>query len=100
MEKRKSHYDLGTIKALVLERGMDAFTRTAIRGLDGMGLSEAEGLSTVQNLQPGMLFKSMTTHADGRVWQDVYHALCPNGKVAYIKVTLQASAVVIQFKEK
>lgn len=54
----------------------------------------------VQNLRPGMLFKSMTTHADGRVWQDVYHTLCPNGKVAYIKVTLQAGAVVIQFKEK
>jgi motility quorum-sensing regulator/GCU-specific mRNA interferase toxin len=65
-----------------------------------MGLSKAEGLSMVQNLRPGMLFKSMTTHADGRVWQDVYHTLCPNGKVAYIKVTLQAGAVVIQFKEK
>jgi hypothetical protein len=24
MEKRKSHYDLGAIKAQVLERGMDA----------------------------------------------------------------------------
>jgi motility quorum-sensing regulator/GCU-specific mRNA interferase toxin len=30
----------------------------------------------------------------------VYHALCPNGKVAYIKVTRQAGAIVIQFKEK
>ena len=24
-----------------------------------------------------------------RVWQDVYHAPCTNGKMAYIKVTIQ-----------
>jgi len=47
-----------------------------------------------------MLFKSITTHSDHRVWQDVYHAPCPNGKTAYIKVTIQAGATVIQFKEK
>ncbi len=47
-----------------------------------------------------MLYKSMTTHADHRVWQDVYHAPCPNGKTAHIKVTLRDGTVVIQFKEK
>jgi len=46
-----------------------------------------------------MFYKSMTTYADHRVWQDVYHAPCPNGKMAYIKLTLQDGAVVIQFKE-
>lgn len=35
-----------------------------------------------------------------RVWQDVYHAPCPNGKLAYVKVTLPADMAVIQFKEK
>jgi motility quorum-sensing regulator/GCU-specific mRNA interferase toxin len=47
-----------------------------------------------------MFFKSMTTNNDHRVWQDVYYATCPNGKTAYIKLTLQTGAVVIQFKEK
>jgi len=47
-----------------------------------------------------MLFKSMATHASSQVWQDVYHAPCPNGKTAYIKVTIQSGATVIQFKEK
>jgi len=47
-----------------------------------------------------MLFKSMTTHADHRIWQDAYQAPCPNGKTTYIKVTIQAGAIVIQFKEK
>jgi motility quorum-sensing regulator/GCU-specific mRNA interferase toxin len=38
--------------------------------------------------------------ADHRVWRDVYHAPCPNGKMAYIKLTMRGDAVVIQFKEK
>jgi motility quorum-sensing regulator/GCU-specific mRNA interferase toxin len=42
----------------------------------------------------------MTTHNDHTLWQDVYHAPCPNGQIAYVKVTLRAGAVVIQFKEK
>jgi motility quorum-sensing regulator/GCU-specific mRNA interferase toxin len=29
-----------------------------------------------------------------------YYAPCPNGKIAYIKFTMQEGAVVIQFKEK
>jgi motility quorum-sensing regulator/GCU-specific mRNA interferase toxin len=41
----------------------------------------------------------MTTHADHRIWQDVYHAICPNGRSAYIKITQREGVVVIQFKE-
>jgi motility quorum-sensing regulator/GCU-specific mRNA interferase toxin len=42
----------------------------------------------------------MTTDADNKVWQDVYHAPCPNGFMAYIKLTLREDGVVvIQFKE-
>jgi len=99
MEKHKAHYDLEAIKSVVLTRGLDAFTETALRGLDTMGLNEAEGLSVVLGLQRGMLFKSMTTNRDHQVWQDVYHAPCPNGKTAYIKLTIQTGSVVIQFKE-
>lgn len=44
---------------------------------------------------------AMTTFADHTVWQDVYHADTPNGKVAYIKITERSDgAPVIQFKEK
>lgn len=99
MEKKKPHYDLEAIKAIVVKRGIDSFTETALRGLDSLGLNEADGLSVLLGLQNTMLFKSMTTHSDHRVWQDVYHALCPNGKMAYIKVTLREGTVVIQFKE-
>ena len=69
-------------------------------GIVEMELSQSEGLAVVVGLQRRMFYKSMTTYADHRVWQDVYHAPCPNGKTAYIKVTLQAGSMVIQFKEK
>lgn len=100
MEKHKAHYDLEDIKERVLIEGIFAFTALARRGVDTLGLSEADAVSVVLGLQHNQLFKSMTTHSDHNVWQDVYHASCPNGKVAYIKLTLQDGALVIQFKEK
>lgn len=100
MEKRKAHYDLLAIKARVALAGMDAFTRTAKDNARQMGLDTSATLAVISSLQPAMLYKSMTSHADHSLWQDVYHAPCPNGKTAYIKVTLQAGAVVIQFKER
>lgn len=100
MEKRKAHYDLNEVKLIVSKRGMDAFTRVAQDNARLMGLNGQAALEVVLGLQRGMLFKSMTSHADSAVWQDVYHAPCPNEKTAYIKVTIQAGATVIQFKEK
>lgn len=79
---------------------MDAFTSTAKNNARLMGLNGQATLDVVPCLQRGMLFKSMTTHTSSQVWQDVYHAPCPNGQIAYIKVTIQAGAMVIQFKEK
>jgi motility quorum-sensing regulator/GCU-specific mRNA interferase toxin len=100
MEKRSAHYRLEDVKTAVQALGRSAWTATALRGADALGLTWGEALGVVLGLQRGMLFKSMTTHADCRVWQDVYHAPCPNGKTAYIKLTLRDGAVVIQFKEK
>lgn len=100
MEKRVPHYDLNALKAAVSVSGVSAFTRLALREIGLMGLSVNQACAVVQSLQRSMLLKSMTTYADHRVWQDVYHASCPNGKIAYIKLTLQDGAVVIQFKEK
>lgn len=99
MEKRRAHYPLDAIKALVKQQGLGAFTRTAQVSLVQMGLSADQAVSVVLGLSRGQLYKSMTTYSDHRVWQDVYHADCPNGKRAYIKLTLRDGAVVIQFKE-
>jgi motility quorum-sensing regulator/GCU-specific mRNA interferase toxin len=65
-----------------------------------MGLSEDQVIAVVMSITRAMFYKSMTTTNDSKKWQDVYHAHCPNGKTAYIKLTLQEGVVVIQFKEK
>jgi motility quorum-sensing regulator/GCU-specific mRNA interferase toxin len=99
MEKRKAHYDLAAVIVIVRERRAAAFTRTAIDGGRYMGLTISEMIETVCSLTPSSLYKSMTTHADSAVWQDVYHAQTLAGK-AYIKLTLRGDgAPVIQFKE-
>jgi hypothetical protein len=37
-----------------------------------MGLSEEQALLVLASLARAMFYKSMTTHADSSVWQDVY----------------------------
>lgn len=100
MEKLKAHYALQEIQVIVSRDGGRSFTFTAQRGAESMGLSRAEAIGVVLALTGTMLYKSMTSNTDNKVWQDVYHAPCPNGKTAYIKLTIQDGAVVIQFKEK
>ena len=100
MEKRRAHYSLNDVKKLVAAKGADAFTMTALTNARLMGLSAAQTIAVVTALSPAMFYKSMTTHFDSSVWQDVYHAPTPDGRCAYIKLTLQDGAVVIQFKEK
>jgi motility quorum-sensing regulator/GCU-specific mRNA interferase toxin len=100
MEKGTSHYRLDAIKAVVAVGGMKAFTITAERGVVALKISHQEAIGVVLTLTPAHFYKSMTTYADHRVWQDVYHAPCPNGRAAYIKLTLRDDGVVvIQFKE-
>lgn len=101
VEKRKPHYDLAAVKIAVQQRGADAFTATALVGAQAMGLDSAQAISLVCAMTRADFYKSMTTHAASQVWQDVYYRVAPNGKVAYVKVTLRADgSIVIQFKEK
>jgi len=100
MEKRRPQYNLLEIKKLVTLKGADAFTLTALTNARLMGLSASQAVTVILSLTAAMFYKSMTTHFDTSVWQDVYHAPTPVGRYAYIKLSLQDGAVVIQFKEK
>jgi motility quorum-sensing regulator/GCU-specific mRNA interferase toxin len=101
MEKLKPHYLLSNVIALVSERGVDAFTATALNGAAALGLSGELAVSVVVKLKHKDFYKSMTTHVDHQIWQDVYHATLKSGVVVYIKLTLRANGtIVIQFKEK
>lgn len=44
-------------------------------------------------------YKSMTTHADHRIWQDVYHAKTANSADVYLKLTVIDDVLIVSFKE-
>jgi motility quorum-sensing regulator / GCU-specific mRNA interferase toxin len=66
----------------------------------GDGLISAEMLAVIVALTRRNFYTSMTTYADHRIWQDVYHAATLVRNEAYIKITLRERAPVIQFKER
>lgn len=98
--KRTPHYDLRLVQLAVARLGSAAFTKTALDGGRRMGLTSDEMLGVIAGLTRQHFYKSMTTYADHRIWQDVYHAPTPARKDAYIKITMRENAPVIQFKEK
>jgi len=101
MEKRSPHYRLDVIQAVVARNGIAAFTRTARLNGYEMGLTDADMLAVVCLLRRNNFYKSMTSFADHTLWQDVYHAVTPIGRVAYIKISRpDEGRPVIQFKEK
>jgi motility quorum-sensing regulator/GCU-specific mRNA interferase toxin len=99
VDKRTPHYGLARVQADAARLGPAAFTKTALDGGRMMGLTTVEMLAVIAALSRRRFYKSMTTYADHRVWQDVYHAPTPVRRDAYIKITLRDAAPVIQFKE-
>jgi len=50
-------------------------------------------------LTPADFYKSMTTYADHRVWQDVYRAKSTNGDEVYLKLTVIDDVLIVSFRE-
>jgi hypothetical protein len=50
-----------------------AITRTALADALALGFNRPGIVLVIQGVRRSMFVKSMTTHADHRVWQDVYH---------------------------
>jgi motility quorum-sensing regulator/GCU-specific mRNA interferase toxin len=101
MEKYTPHYDLAVIKADVRRLGKKAFTTSARESGQKLELQIEQMQEVIYGLQRRMLYKSMTTYDDHRIWQDVYHT-CSNDLEIYIKVTYREGGKppVISFKEK
>jgi motility quorum-sensing regulator/GCU-specific mRNA interferase toxin len=102
MEKHVPHYKLPEIQAGVADPTSQPFTVTALRGGLALGLTEPEMRKVVLSLKHRNFYKSMTTHHDHTLWQDVYHGQTPDGVTVYIKITgyTDGRPPVIQFKEK
>ena len=101
MDKRKPTYDLEAFKAAFASVGRLNVTGAALRGAAGFGFGRTEIVETIQTMQRAHFYKSMTSYADHRIWQDVYHVPSPVG-VLYVKFTADALTefLLLSFKEK
>lgn len=97
MEKRTPHCKLSLIKALV-EADKVRATYSATQGAAQMGFGFSEMLNVVTTLTSADFYKSMTTHADHTVWQDVYRPSTQAGDV-YLKLTVIDDVLIVSFKE-
>lgn len=98
MEKHTPHCRLSVVKALV-SAGKVRATRTARIDARKLGIDEIDMLHVVMTLESSDFRKSMTTHADHKVWQDVY---CPHtyaGNI-YLKLTVVDDVLIVSFKER
>ncbi len=73
-------------------------TQGAVIGGRQLGFDEDGIVATVLALTPADFYKSMTTHADHRIWQDVYRPTTPLGDV-YLKLTVIDDLLIVSFKE-
>jgi motility quorum-sensing regulator/GCU-specific mRNA interferase toxin len=97
VEKFTPHCRLTIVKALVTA-GKVRTTRTAREGAVALGFDLDGMLAVIQALTTSDFHKSMTTHADHRVWQDVYRPTTAVGAV-YLKLTVIDDVLIVSFKE-
>lgn len=97
MEKRTPHCRLTVVRAL-LDAGKVRSTFSALSGAAALGLDFDAVVSVVRALTPADFHKSMTTHDDHRMWQDVYRPATAVGKV-YLKLTVSEDVLIVSFKE-
>ena len=97
MEKRTPHCQLNAVKALVVA-GQVRATHLARVGASELGMEFLGMLAVVMALKPTDFYKSMTTHADHTVWQDVYRTSTQVGDV-YLKLTVIDAVLIVSFKE-
>ena len=97
MEKLTPHCKLAVVKAWV-EAGRVRTTHAARAGANELGLEFSDMLAVVMALTPADFYKSMTTHADHMVWQDVYRPSTQSGDM-YLKLTVIDDVLIVSFKE-
>ncbi len=97
MEKSTPHCKLAVVKTLLAD-GKVRSTFSALTGGAALGFYFDGIVSVVASLTPKDFYKSMTTHADHRVWQDVYRPSTSAGEV-YLKLTVIDDLLIVSFKE-
>jgi motility quorum-sensing regulator / GCU-specific mRNA interferase toxin len=102
MEKSKPHCKLARVFALIAAQQV-RITFAARSGAQALDFDVDAMLAAVGALRADDFYKSMTTHADHRIWQDVYRPrLVARGVLVtvYIKLTVIDDLLIVSFKEK
>ncbi len=97
MEKRTPHRRLSLVHALI-EAGKVRATRSALAGAAVSGLDFYGMIEVIKRLTSRDFYKSMTTYADHRIWQDVYRPETEVGEI-YLKLTVIDDVLIVSFKE-
>lgn len=97
MEKSTPHCRLPVVKTMV-KAGKVRMTASAVVGAELLGFDRAGMIEVLLALVPADFHKSMTTHADHTIWQDVYRPRTPAGDV-YLKLTVIEDVLIVFFKE-
>jgi motility quorum-sensing regulator/GCU-specific mRNA interferase toxin len=97
MEKLTPHWKLSVVKGMI-QAGRVRITLSALAGGAVLGFDAAGIYGVVMRMTPKDFYKSMTTHADNRIWQDVYRPSTSAGE-AYLKLTVVDEVFIVSFKE-
>ena len=97
MKKGTPHCKLAVVKRLIA-LGQVRMTFSAATGGQRLGFSAEQIVQTVNNLAPTDFYKSMTTHDDHTIWQDVYRPRFAAGTL-YLKITVIDDLLIVSFKE-
>ena len=96
MEKFNPSYSLNEF-----QNSNFAITRTALRTAQDLGFYEEDIRKIVSTMELKHFYKSMTSYANHKIWQDVYHV--PFGRlILYIKFTQDVISefTLLSFREK
>lgn len=96
MEKFVPTYDLEEFK-----NSDFSITKSAREGAAGLGLGVKNIYEVVDTMKREHFYKSMTSYANHKIWQDVYHVPYENF-VLYVKFTQNVISdfTLLSFKEK
>jgi motility quorum-sensing regulator/GCU-specific mRNA interferase toxin len=100
-EKRKPSHDLARFKQICGDPDRLTITRAALTSATRLGFGRIEIAATIRSMERRHFYKSMTSFADHRQWQDVYRTPSSAG-VIYVKFTddVVTEFILLSFKEK
>ena len=88
---------MSVVKAMI-KAGNVRTTKAAREGGAALGMDFDSMIAVVKTLTTTDFYKSMTTHTDHRMWQDVYRPTTPMGEI-YLKLTVIDEVLIVSFKE-